>query len=140
MDGELGDVRGPVKFSPEGEASSVAIKWEEWLEEFEAFADAKGIFDREGTGKNSDMRARRKALLLYQAGARVREIVKGFEATAHDDYAGLVEKLTDHFKVEVNPLFRDICLEKCHKNQKSQSISIVPDLEKLLLVVILVPQ
>lgn len=70
-------VRGPGNFNPEGEPSAVSIKWEEWLEEFEAFADAKGIFDRDGnSGAAQDMRARRKDLLLYQAGARIRELTR----------------------------------------------------------------
>ena len=36
--------RGPSTICPDGEASAVSIAWEEWPEEFEAFADSKGIF------------------------------------------------------------------------------------------------
>ena len=48
----------------------VSTSWTSWLEEFEAYADSKGVFNLEGD-RNKDMRAQRKALLLYHAGARV---------------------------------------------------------------------
>lgn len=116
-------IRGPGNFSPEGEPSAVSIKWEEWLEEFQAFADAKGIFDKDGVAAAAqDMRARRKALLLYQAGARVREITKGLEATDRDNYAGLVDKLNVHFKVEVNSTFQRHLFRKMSQKE-DESVS-----------------
>ena len=57
----------------------VSTSWTSWLEEFEAYADSKGVFNLDGD-RNKDIRARRKALLLSQAGARVREIHKTLTA------------------------------------------------------------
>ena len=67
------DTRGPSHFTPDGDASTVSVNWDAWLEEFEAFADSKGLFNLAGED-NANMRAQRKALLLYHAGPRVREI------------------------------------------------------------------
>lgn len=112
--------KGPSNFSPEGEASDVAIRWEEWLEEFQSFADSKGLLDMEGTSdKVKQSRAQRKALLLYHAGPGVRSLVKSFETTERDDYQGLVQKLNAHFAVEVNTTFqRHLFRKLCQNNQE----------------------
>ncbi|XP_067949653.1 uncharacterized protein [Watersipora subatra] len=81
------DSKGPGNFSPDGDASIVSTNWRSWVEEFEAFSDSKGIFNLDGEG-NVNMRAQRKALLLYHAGARVREIYGMLAATDRDNYNG----------------------------------------------------
>lgn len=99
------DARGPVHFNPDGEASLVSANWAQWVEEFEAFSDSKGIFDL-GGDENKNMRAQRKALLLYHAGPRVREIHKILAQTNRDAYTEFVNGLTEHFKVEPNVTFQ----------------------------------
>ena len=55
------------EFSPDAEiGSSLAAKWKLWMEDFEMFILASGITDSK----------RKRALLLYQAGQRVREIFR----------------------------------------------------------------
>ena len=53
------------EFSPDADiGASLASRWKTWLTEFEMFLTASGITDTK----------RKRALLLYQAGATVREI------------------------------------------------------------------
>ena len=99
--------RGPASFCPDGEASDISVRWAEWLEEFEAFADSKGLFNIAGAdAAQQNMRAQRKALLLYHAGARVREIARPFDATDRHAYDAFVTQLNEHFTVEVNTTFQ----------------------------------
>ena len=98
------NIKGPSNFNPDGEASVVSNNWKEWVEEFEAFADSKGIFNLPGDD-NADKRAQRKALLLYHAGHRVREIYKTLTATGRDEYTATVNALNAHFTVEINVTF-----------------------------------
>lgn len=99
------DSKGPGNFAPDGDASVVSTNWASWIEEFEAFADSKGIFSLDGEG-NANMRAQRKALLLYHAGARVREIQGTLEVTERDDYAGFRQRLNEYFTVAPNETFQ----------------------------------
>ena len=112
---QFNDLRGPPGFNPEGEPATISIRWEKWLEEFEAFADCKGLFNipvgAEDTPALKNDRTRRRALLMYVAGARVREIFRnldkpGSEANKPDDYVGCVKILDDHFKVKKNVVFQ----------------------------------
>jgi hypothetical protein len=57
----------PPEFNPDSEVgASLATRWITWMEDFEMFLTASGIKDE----------TQKRALLLYQAGSRVREIVK----------------------------------------------------------------
>ena len=97
--------KGPSEFCADGDASVVSTSWTSWLEEFEAYADSKGVFDLDGD-RNKDMRAQRKALLLYHAGARVREIHKTLTATNRHAYDDFVAGLNAYFTVEPNETFQ----------------------------------
>ena len=55
------------EFNPDSEVgASLATRWTNWLDDFEMFILASGITDEK----------RKRALLLYQAGQRVREIFR----------------------------------------------------------------
>ena len=41
---EISDLRAMKAFDASGDASTVSLKWQAWLEEFEAYADSKGLF------------------------------------------------------------------------------------------------
>jgi hypothetical protein len=55
--------------------ASLATRWNNWQADFEMFIIASGITDAK----------RKRALLLYQAGTRVREIFKQLVDTGNDD-------------------------------------------------------
>ena len=44
---DFSDVRGLKAFNPAGDANQVSLKWKAWLEEFEAYADSKGLIINE---------------------------------------------------------------------------------------------
>jgi hypothetical protein len=82
------------EFSPDAEiGSSLAAKWKLWIEDFEMFILASGITDPK----------RKRALLLYQAGHRVREIFRQLEETGTEsDYDTAKTKLQEHFEPQQN--------------------------------------
>ena len=58
-------IKPVAEFRPNAEVgASLATHWKDWLDDFEMFLLASGITDD----------TRKRALLLYQAGPRVREI------------------------------------------------------------------
>ena len=97
--------KGPAEFCPHGDASVVSTNWAARLEEFEAYADSKGLFNLTGDNKK-DLRAQRKALLLYHAGARVREIAKTLAPTNRHAYDDFLTGLNNYFTVEPNETFQ----------------------------------
>lgn len=115
------DSRGPSVFNPDGEASAVSMNWTRWIEEFEAFADSKGLFNLAGN-VNANLRAQRKALLLYHAGPRVREIHSNLPDTARDEYTQMVEHLTGHFHVAPNATFQRHLFRKSMQ-QNNETVS-----------------
>ena len=65
-----------AEFNPDTEiGASLATRWTTWLDDFEMFLLASGIQDTK----------RQRALLLYQAGSRVREIFRQLNDTGEDD-------------------------------------------------------
>ena len=59
---DLSDLRGPAQFNVEGEANVVGAAWSAWVEEFECYADAKGLFHSQGSSENAvRSRTKRKA-------------------------------------------------------------------------------
>ena len=91
----------PCKFDVVGDASTVSIRWEAWLEEFEAYADSRGLFN------DADHKTQRRAALLYIAGAEVRKVFKTLSDTGNaNEYGKAVTALNKHFTVEHNTLFR----------------------------------
>ena len=45
----------PCKFDVVGDASNVSIRWEAWLEEFEAYADSRGLFNDKGKNRRNSI-------------------------------------------------------------------------------------
>ena len=110
---DISDLRGPSKFDPDGDANTVSLRWKSWLEEFEAFADCKGLFNLANTGAdenlvdNSGVRKQRRALLLYCAGQKVRETFKSLDGTGDvDDYTAAITALNKHYVVTPNATFQ----------------------------------
>ena len=82
------------EFIPDAElGASLATRWRLWLRDFDTFLLASGITDAK----------RQKALLLYQAGPRVREIFAQLPETGGEDAFVLAkEKLTEYFEPQQN--------------------------------------
>ena len=82
------------EFSPDAEiGASLAAKWSLWIEDFEMFILASGITDPK----------RKRALLLYQAGQRVREIFRPLQDTGTEaDYDTAKTKLQEYFEPQQN--------------------------------------
>ena len=66
------------EFNPDAElGASLATRWNTWISDFDMYLVATGISDD----------TRKRALLLYQAGPRIREIFKQLPDTGSDsDY------------------------------------------------------
>ena len=82
------------EFSPDAEiGASLAAKWRLWIEDFDMFILASGITDPK----------RKRALLLYQAGQRVREIFRQLPDTGTEtDYDTAKTKLQEYFEPQQN--------------------------------------
>ena len=118
------DSRGPEKFVPDGDSSSVSVRWKAWIDEFEFFADTKGFFNESGGGSNADKegkknrRKQRRALLLFHVGPQVRDIFKQLENTGEsDDYQGAVDALNGHFVVQTNVVYQRHVFRKAYQNK-----------------------
>ena len=73
--------------------ASLALRWKDWLTDFKMFITASGITDHK----------RQRALLLYQAGPRVRVIFKQLADTGGDgDYKLCKQKLLEYFEPQRN--------------------------------------
>ncbi len=94
------------EFNPDSElGASLATKWQTWVDDFEMFLTASGIKDKK----------QKRALLLYQAGSRVREIFRQLADTGpDDDYDTAKAKLHEHFEPQG---MKYLNFEKRNKNQ-----------------------
>ena len=90
-------VQSMPPFDPDADIGvSVGPRWRIWLEDFETFVVANAITDY----------TRKRALLLYQAGPRVRDIFRQLPATGEaKDYKKAIEKLTEYFEPQQNKLY-----------------------------------
>ena len=81
-------------FNPDAEVgASLATRWKTWVADFDMFLLASGITDPR----------RKRALLLYQAGPRIREIFKQQSDTGNDDeYDVAKETLRAYFEPQKN--------------------------------------
>ena len=81
-------------FQPDAElGASLASRWRAWLADFEMFITASGITNA----------TRKRTLLLYLAGSRVREIFQHLHDVGNaDDYDAAKAKLTTHFEPQKN--------------------------------------
>lgn len=88
------NISPPPEFNPDSEVgASLATRWITWMEDFEMFLTASGIKDD----------TQKRALLLYQAGSRVREIFRQLTDTGNaDDYKMAKDKLRDYFEPQKN--------------------------------------
>ena len=82
------------EFNPDTEVgASLATRWKKWLADFDMYLAASGIINN----------ARKRALLLYQAGARVREIFAQLEDTGNAEaFDTAKQKLTAYFEPQTN--------------------------------------
>ena len=80
-------VQSMPPFDPDADVgASVGPRWRIWLDDFETFVVANAITDD----------TRKRALLLFQAGPRVREIFRQLPNTGEaKDYKKPIEKLTE---------------------------------------------
>ena len=87
-------IRPMPEFNPNTAlGASVATRWKNWISDFDMFLVASGITDTK----------RQRALLLYQTGARVREIFKQLPETGEDkDYDLAKTKLLTYFEPQKN--------------------------------------
>ena len=90
-------VQGLPPFDPDTDVgASVGPRWKTWLADFETCVTANDITDDK----------RKRALLLYQAGSRVREIFRQLQDTGEDkDYKKAVDKLNEYFEPQKNRLY-----------------------------------
>jgi hypothetical protein len=87
---------------------SVASKWEDWLDGFEAMTTAMKVEKKD-----------RKAMLIHYAGAEVRKLLKKLpEASEGDTYTKAITALNSYFAP----------FEKCFSSLNSRPISIPFDL------------
>ncbi len=76
--------------------TNIATKWNNWQSDFKMYITASGITDP----------TRKRALLFYQVGSRVREIFKQIPDTGTGaDYDLAKEKLKAHFDPQKNRRF-----------------------------------
>ena len=83
-----------AEFCPDAKVgTSIAISWNNWQSDFDMYLTAIGITDTK----------RQRALLLYQAGPRVREIVRQIPDTGPDtDCKTAKQKLKAYFDPQKN--------------------------------------
>ena len=97
------------------------MRWRAWLEEFESCADSRDLFL---DGASPAQRAQRRAVLLFNAGAAVRETFK----TLHDsgekeDYEEALRVLNDHYIVNTNVPFQRHVFHQMMKNDDEETVA-----------------
>ena len=86
-------VQAMPHFQPKSDPTNTSTRWSQWLERFEQYLKATNI----------TANARKRALLLYQAGPEVYDIFKTIPNTGADDaYDTAVQKLTEFFEPDKN--------------------------------------
>ena len=83
-------------FEPRSDPTSTSARWTRWLERFNTYLLAADIKDD----------ARKRALLLYQAGPEVYEIFKTLQEDEDKDYKSAVKALTEYFEPEKNVIYQ----------------------------------
>ena len=101
------------KFNPDVEVgASLATRWQKWLMDFDMFLAASGITSN----------ARKRALLLYQAGSRVRDIFAQLPDTNEaNDFETAKAKLTQHFQPQKNVRY-DVYVFRKAFQQKDETL------------------
>jgi len=115
-------------FETTGDASTVSIRWKAWLEEFEAYADSKGLFI---TVDSEENKAQRRALLLYIAGPAVRETFKTLAEIGNAiDYDAAITALNTHYTVQPNATYQRHLFRKAIQNADETVAQYVTRLKK----------
>ena len=114
-------VQGLPPFDPDlGIGASVGPRWRTWLADFETFVIANYITNDK----------KKRALLLYQAGSRVREIFCQLPDTEEDtDYQRAVGKLNDYFEPQKIGCMRFLNFARPNSAREKHSISFIPESE-----------
>ena len=83
-----------AEFNPDTEVgASLSKKWDIWIRDFDMFVAASGVTDN----------TQKRALLLYSAGSRVREIFQTLADTgAEDEFDTVKTKLKEYFQPQKN--------------------------------------
>ena len=90
-------VQAMPHFQPKSDPTNTSTRWSQWLERFEQYLKATNI----------TANARKRALLLYQAGPEVYDIFKTIPDTGADDaYDTAVQKLTEFFEPDKNRIYQ----------------------------------
>ena len=84
-------------FDPDSEiGANIGAKWKVWLEDFEMCITANGITKKK----------KKRTLLLYQAGSRVREFFRQLpDRGEDDDYDTAVTTLNEYFEPQKHGLY-----------------------------------
>ena len=106
-------VQGLPSFDPDTDlGASVGPRWKTWLADFVTFVIANDITDDK----------RKRALLLFQAGSRVREIFRQLQDTGEDeDYKKAVDKLNEYFEPQKNRL-NEVCKFRQAKQEEGETL------------------
>ena len=98
------------EFNPDAEVgASVATRWITWLSDFEMFLLASGITNTK----------RQRALFLYTAGPRVREIFKQIPSNEDENNFKMAkEKLTEYFQPQTNRRYKVYRFRQTKQNQE----------------------
>ena len=101
------------EFNPDVEVgASLATRWRKWLMDFEMFIAASGITNN----------ARKRALLLYQAGSRIRDIFAQLPDTGEaNDFDTAKDRLTQHFQPQKNVRY-DVYVFRKAFQQKDETL------------------
>ena len=92
------------EFRPEAHVgASLATRWDKWLSDFEMYILASAITDPKC----------KRALLLYQAGSRVREIFRSLQDTGPDEaYDTAKQRLKEYFDPQKNRRYEVYCFRQ----------------------------
>ena len=94
---QLQAIQPMLSFEPRADPTNTSARWTKWLERFETYLVAANITNN----------ARKRALLLYQAGSEVHEIFKTLPNTGEtDDYDLAVTALTTYFEPDKNRIYQ----------------------------------
>ncbi|XP_064469786.1 uncharacterized protein K02A2.6-like [Ornithodoros turicata] len=101
--------------------SSIARRWEKWLNRLESFIVPSNIKDKK----------QQKAMLLHFAGEQVFDIYEALGGTAEDDFEKTKKLLTDHFKPKKNIVFEQHVFRQAVQQQGETTSEYFVRLKKL---------
>ncbi|CAB4028116.1 Hypothetical predicted protein [Paramuricea clavata] len=97
---------------------SLGTRWNIWMQDFEMFILASGITDAK----------RKRALLLYQAAQRVREIFRQIPDTGNDnEYDVATTKLKEYFEPQQNRRYAVYRFRQAHQEAHETTTNSIRD-------------